>query len=93
MPRRVRRWWKADTRSLCHLDSEAAHGVCVVAGPGLRHVTEHAEIEPVAAGSAGFKQDVRKACSQLGEHLIKPEHVAMKELSLTLRRQHGGVSI
>ncbi|MNE48638.1 hypothetical protein D3C80_1431140 [compost metagenome] len=67
------------------LNRETLDCIGVVAGPGLRHVEQHARIEPAAAAGAALEQDFREARGQALHQIIETEHVAVGGFLLPLR--------
>lgn len=75
------------------LHAAAAESIGVVGEPDLGHVAEHAGVRTIAAGGAGFKEDLREPLRQYREDLVEPQNIAVPDLTLTLRRQSGGKCI
>ena len=65
--------------------------VCIVAGPDLRHITQDAQIEPVAARGAALEQHIRVLLHDALQHAVKPQDIAVGKASLL--RQSGAVIV
>ena len=75
------------------LNMGAAEGVGVVAAPDLREVAEDTEVEAASARGAALKKDMRKTFGQRFHRPVKPQHVAVSGLALTIGGQIGRVNI
>ncbi len=72
------------------LNAQAVHRVGVVAAPDLGGVVEHTPVKAPAAAAAPLNEKVGEILAQALQHLIYPQHIAVIDLSLTLRGQGGG---
>ncbi len=68
-------------------------GVGVVAEPDLGHITQNAQIKPVAAAGAALKQHIRVTYSHRFQHLIQPHRPDVSEAALFRQRRTEPVAV
>ena len=85
----------ADRIAVCGavLYLEALRRVCVVTGPCLRRVIEHAGIKAPSPAGAGFKQDLGKFPGQPIIQIIDPQYITVEHLPLPVCRKGGWITL